>query len=354
MGVERLPAVLYYVGMEKKKRILTGIKPTGEVHLGNYFGAIREMVRLQEDGEMFLFVADLHALTSLSDGGGHDAEAFRMTGDNLLRAYIALGINPDRVVIYRQSEFPQIAELAWMFSCLVKMQFLSIGHAYKDAMQKGGEPGLGVFLYPALMAADILLPSAEVVPVGADQIQHIEIAREFARKFNTATGSSVFAEPQERVLDETRVVSGTDGGKMSKSKNNILPIFGDEAMIRKRIAGIVTDSTPAGEAFDPGVNIVCDYLRLVMPSDEYGTIANKCSAGGMTHKELKDLLAERYLAYFKDAREKYKVLGKSSGRIASVLAKHRNRVDALLTERLNDARNALGLPVVRNRRGLFR
>ncbi len=331
---------------------LTGIKPTGGIHLGNYFGTIRQMVDLQEQGNLVMFLADLHALTDFSDDNKrHSAETFARMSYDTIRAYIALGIDPKRTIIYRQSEFPQIAELTWIFSCLLKHQFLTIGHAYKDAQQREEQVGLGIFMYPVLMAADILLPGAEIVPVGKDQIQHVEITREIARKFNLLTGTQYFKEPQEKVIEETAVVPGIDGEKMSKSKNNTLSIFGSEDTVRKKISAIVTDSTPAGSPIPADDCIICTYLKLLMSSEEYGDVENKCLNGSITYQELKDLLADTYFAYFKTQRKRYAAMEKDTAYIDRVIGRHRKKVDTMLTGRLNDIRNLLGLAV--HNRGLF-
>ena len=336
-----------------EKRILTGIKPTGTIHLGNYFGAIRQMVALQEEGEMFMFLADLHALTDFSeDGKRHHAETFKEVSHNAIRAYIALGINPEKVVIYRQSEFPQVTELFWIFSCLLKHQYLTIGHAYKDARQRDVQPDLGTFLYPVLMAADILLPGAEMVPVGKDQKQHLEMTREIARKFNMVTQSTYFTEPQEHIVEDTAAVPGTDGEKMSKSRKNILPIFGDEDIIRRSIMAIKTDSTPAGQPIQPGGCTVCRYLELLLPKEEYGSIANRCMNGTVQYKELKETLITAYLAYFQDARKTYQKLEQDTEFIDRVLHRHRSRVTKLLNTRLEEVRAIIGFEVPA-RRGFF-
>ena len=326
----------------EQNRIITGVQPTGSIHFGNYRGAIRQVVDLQERGDLFLFVADLHALTGLSTGDPYDSDLFRRSCHDLVRAYIALGVDPERTVIYLQSAFPHITELAWIFTCLLKFNFLRIGHAYKDALQSDRDPGLGVFLYPVLMAADILLSGADTVPVGADQVQHIEIARELARKFNTAVGTAYFTEPKEQVLDSA-LVPGTDGEKMSKSRHNTLPVFGGEADIRKRISGIVTDSTPAGEPISPDSCLVCRYLRFILPSDEYAAISRRCLEGSVGYAELKQLLADSYLSYFKDARTVYDSLDDAS--VDRVLLSHRKTVDTLFTERLNEIKKLLGFLV---------
>ena len=338
--------VIYYVCMADgaKKRILAGLQPTGALHLGNYLGSVRQMLELQDEGEMFFFIADLHALTDLSDEGlRFDPEVQRQNSRYLLCASVALGIDPKKSLVYRQSDFPQITELAWIFSCLLKHNFLTIGHAYKDAMQNSQGSGLGVFLYPVLMAADILIAGAEVVPVGKDQAQHLELAREIARKFNATVHTEYFAEPQGVIPEEVGLIPGVDGEKMSKSKGNTLPIFDSEEALRKKIMSIVTDSTPQGESIDPKRCLVCTYLENVMPRNEYGTVANRCNSGDITYKELKDLLVERYLSYFKDARAVYEKCMRNEKYVERVFARSRKKVDTLFTHRLNEVKSLLGV-----------
>ena len=296
--------------MEKKKRILAGLQPTGALHLGNYFGSVRQMLDLQnEAGEMFFFIADLHALTNLGDESERCSSEERLrNSEHLLCASVALGIDPKKSLVYRQSDFPQVTELAWILVCLLKHNFLTVGHAYKDAMQSAQESDLGVFLYPVLMAADILIAGAEVVPVGKDQAQHLELTREMARKFNYIAQKEYFREPEGRVPEEIGLIPGIDGEKMSKSKGNTLPIFDSEEVLRKKIMSIVTDSTPQGEPIRPDTCLICTYLEKVMSRDAYGTVANRCSKGDITYRELKDLLIKNYLSYFREARDTYNKL----------------------------------------------
>ena len=272
---------------------------------------------------------------------------------DVIRSYIALGIDPKKTVIYRQSDFPQITELMWIFSCMFGQQYLTIGHAYKDAVQRDTQPGLGTFLYPMLMAADILLPGAAVVPVGRDQVQHIEIAREVARKFATVTGTPYFTEPRERTIEERMTVPGTDGNKMSKSHGNVLPIFGSAERITAAIKGITTDSTPAGRPIEPGACTVCTYLELLMPREEYGGIANKCTNGTITYKELKETLITVYFEHFNGVRERYAELEKDAGYLDGVLRRHHTRVDELLTRRLREVRDILGFGTAPGRKSFF-
>lgn len=327
-----------------KKRILTGLQPTGTLHIGNYFGAVKQMIDMQDEGEMYFFIADLHALTNLSDEQvQHNAAERRENSQRLLAASIALGIDPKKAIIYRQSDFPQITELMWIISCMLKHNFLTTGHAYKDATQEKQDVGLGVFLYPALMAADILIANAEVVPVGQDQAQHVELTREMARKCNHIAGEKYFTEPQEQIQKEIAVIPGLDGEKMSKSKGNTLPIFADEEILRKKIMSIVTDSTPQGQPINANSCLPCAYLEKIMSREGYGTVVNRCSQGSITYKEIKELLVEQYLTYFKDAREIYEKISKDTKYLEKVLDHNRKKIDTLFTEQLRKAKHLLGI-----------
>lgn len=220
-----------------KKRLLTGIQSSGTLHIGNYFGAIKPFLEISEDYDSMLMVADYHALTSL-----RDPAAMRANIMHVVKDYLALGVNPSQVVIFKQSDVPAHTELAWIFNCLVTVPFLQQAHAYKDKVAKGLEANAGLFTYPMLMAADILLYDTDVVPVGADQKQHIEYAREAAMKFNNAFGTT-FKEPQELIMESIATIPGTDGKKMSKSYGNTIPLFGTKDEIASAVMGIVTDST---------------------------------------------------------------------------------------------------------------
>ena len=231
----------------------------------------------------------------------------------------------------------------WIVSCMLKHNFLTTGHAYKDAAQEKQDVGLGVFLYPALMAADILIANAEMVPVGQDQAQHVELTREMVRKFNHTAREQYFTEPQEQIQQSVAVIPGLDGEKMSKSKGNTLPIFANEAELRKRIMSIVTDSTPQGKPINTKTCLPCIYLEKVMPREEYGTVINRCSKGSITYKELKELLAEQYLAYFKDAREIYGKISDDTKYLEKILARNRKSLDVIFTERLTKVKQLLGV-----------
>lgn len=220
-----------------KKRLLTGLQSSGTLHIGNYFGALKPFTDIYRNYESHLMVADLHALTTVRDGG-----VLRQNILDVVKDYIAVGVDPKEVVLFKQSDVPEHTELAWMFECLVTVPFLMQGHAYKDKVAKGIEASAGLFNYPMLMAADILLYDADVVPVGEDQRQHIEYAREAANKFNLAYGET-FTAPQEMILKGVGIVPGTDGEKMSKSYKNTVPLFGTREEIQKAVMSIVTDSS---------------------------------------------------------------------------------------------------------------
>lgn len=223
--------------MEKKPRLLTGLQPSGDLHIGNYFGALKPFVDTYEDYESFLMVVDYHALTSL-----RDPAALRKNTLEVVKDYLAAGVDPSKAVIFKQSEVPAHTELAWILDCLVTVKFLELGHAYKDKVAKGLEANAGLFTYPMLMAADILLYDTDIVPVGEDQRQHLEYAREAAAKFNHAYGATL-KEPKEKILAGVGVVPGTDGKKMSKSYGNTVPLFGTKDELAKAVMSIVTDSS---------------------------------------------------------------------------------------------------------------
>lgn len=220
-----------------KKRLLTGLQPSGALHLGNYFGALKPFVDLYKDYDSHLMVVDYHALTTIKD-----PSVLRQNTKDVVRDYLAAGVDPNEAIIFKQSDAPEHTELAWIFECLVTVPFLELAHAYKDKVAKGLEANAGLFNYPMLMAADILLYDTEVVPVGQDQKQHIEYTREAANKFNLAYGDT-FTAPQEMILEGVGVIPGTDGAKMSKSYKNTIPLFGSEEEVQKAVMSIVTDST---------------------------------------------------------------------------------------------------------------
>lgn len=223
--------------METKKRLLTGMQSTGDLHIGNYFGALKPFVDTYKAYDSIIMVADLHALTSV-----HDASIMRQNILNVVRDYVAVGVDPTQAILFKQSDVPAHTELAWIFECMVSVPFLMQAHAYKDKVAKGIDASAGLFNYPMLMASDILLYDAEIVPVGEDQRQHIEYAREAGGKFNRAFGDT-FVEPQEMIIKGVGIVPGTDGQKMSKSYKNTIPLFGTKDEVARAVMSIVTDSS---------------------------------------------------------------------------------------------------------------
>jgi tryptophanyl-tRNA synthetase len=265
-------------------RVLSGIQPSGDLHLGNYFGAIQQWIALQETHECFFFLANLHSLTSLRDPN----ELTRLTHEAAL-TYLACGLDPARSVMFRQSDVPVHAELAWILATVTPMGLLERATSFKDKTAKGIAANVGLFTYPVLMAADILLYSAALVPVGRDQKQHVEITRDIAEKFHHAFGE-VFVLPEPFIPDEVATIPGTDGQKMSKSYGNTLPLFADEGTLKKKIMGILTDSQEVAAKKKPEGNVIYELYKLVAPQ-QAGDMAKKFKAGGYGYGEAKkDLL----------------------------------------------------------------
>lgn len=275
--------------MSNKKRLLTGLKPTGNLHIGNYFGALKPFVDLYTSYDSYLMVADLHALTT-----ARDAATLRRDTIDIVKDYVAAGVDPKEMVLFKQSDVPEHTELAWMFECLVTVPFLMQAHAYKDKVAKGVEASAGLFNYPMLMAADILLYDTEVVPVGEDQRQHIEYAREAATKFNNAYGET-FVPPQEKIIEGVGVVPGTNGQKMSKSYKNTIPLFASREEIQKAVMGIVTDSSG-----DRPQNVYAIH-RLLKTETELEPLYEEHKG---KYKNLKEALIEDLDTYFGPMREK--------------------------------------------------
>src|SRR5258706_232246 len=263
-------------------RILSGIQPSGALHLGNYFGMMRPAIELQEKGEAFYFIADYHSMTSLFD----PAERRQNTLDVALD-FLACGLDPKRAVFFKQSDVPEVTELMWLLSTVTPMGLLERAHSYKDKIAKGIAASHGLFAYPVLMAADILIYDSNVVPVGRDQKQHVEMTRDMAIKFNEAYGET-FVIPEPQIRDEVALVPGTDGQKMSKSYGNTIEIFGDEKAIRKKIMTIVMDSrTPAEPKPDADKNLAVQLLKLVAPSAVATGLEARLRAGGLGYGDLK-------------------------------------------------------------------
>lgn len=281
-------------------RFLTGLQPSGQLHIGNYFGAIEPAVRLQEKGEAFYFIANYHAMTTMES-----AEKLRENTRGLAVDFLACGLDPEKAVFFAQSAVPEVNELAWILSTLCPMGLLERCHSYKDKVAKGFAASHALFAYPALMAADILLYDSDAVPVGKDQKQHLEVTRDLAGKINDTFGEGLLKMPEAIISEATAVVPGLDGQKMSKSYGNTLPIFGEEKPLRKLInKKVVTDATPL-EAPKPTENsIILALYKLFATPEQYQAMVDAHHAGGIGYGQFKKDLFEAYWEYFRSAREK--------------------------------------------------
>jgi tryptophanyl-tRNA synthetase len=287
-----------------KKVLLSGIQPSGKAHIGNYFGAMKQFVDLQDSYEPFIFIADLHALTTLQNKKELEENTL-----NVLLDYMAIGLDPKKVTLFKQSDVPQLTELTWIFNCLMTVPYLERAHAYKDKVANGKEANAGLFDYPVLMAADILMPDADVVPVGKDQKQHIEIARDVAQKFNNTFGEA-FKLPEEMIIEDVAVVPGTDGRKMSKSYGNTIPLFATDEEIEKAVMSIVTDS-----GSEVPTNVYAIHSLLRNKNDlEIIYAENKGQ-----YKKLKELLIEDLKAFIKPMRDKRQALEEDKKAVLEVL-----------------------------------
>jgi tryptophanyl-tRNA synthetase len=319
-------------------RILSGIQPSGALHLGNYFGMMRPAIELQEKGEAFYFIADYHSMTSLFDANERRKNTLDVALD-----FLACGLDPKKSVFFKQSDLPEHTELAWLLSTVTPMGLLERAHSYKDKTAKGISPSHGLFAYPVLMAADILLYDSNVVPVGRDQKQHVEMTRDIAIKFNEQYGQT-FVIPEPQIRGEVALVPGVDGQKMSKSYGNTIGIFGDEKIIRKKIMGITMDSRPPAEPKpDAEKNLAIQLLKLVAPENVAKEFEDKLRAGGLGYGDLKKALFENYWNYFADARKKRAELAANLDFVNQVLADGAAKARVVAQKVLHRARKNCGL-----------
>jgi tryptophanyl-tRNA synthetase len=319
-----------------KKRILSGIQPTGKLHLGNYFGAVRQHIALQDEGECFYFIADYHSMTTVDD-----AAQRRQLVQDVALDYLALGLDPNKVALYRQSDVPEVTELAWMLSCVTNMGLLERAHSFKDKVDKGIEASVGLFAYPVLMAADILIVRSHLVPVGKDQVQHLEMTRDMAGKFNRAYGD-IFPLPQERLVKQGALVPGTNGQKMSKSYGNTIEIFAEGKPLKKVVMGIVTDSTPVEAPKDPDKCTVFALYSLFATEEEQAALAARYRAGGMGYGEAKQQLLTKIDEHFGPFREKRKQLAADPAYVEGVLRKGAAKARAETQATMKLVREAAG------------
>ena len=319
-------------------RVLSGVQPSGALHIGNYFGAIRQFVELQREHDCYFFLADLHALTSV-----HDAARLRELVGDLATGYLALGLDPARAALYRQSDLAEIPELTWYLSTATSMGLLQRCHSFKDKVAQGVIPNHGLFAYPVLMAADVLIVRSDVVPVGQDQKQHLEVTRDIAASFHATYGREVFKMPEPLIHDEVAVVPGLDGQKMSKSYGNTIDLFAPEKEIRSRIMSITTDSTPVEAPKPKEGSALYGLLKLFAPAEERAWIEAAFADGGTGYGEMKKRLFGYYMATFGEARRRYEELRRHPEEVEAVLASGAKRVRAIAVPLMDEVRAAVGI-----------
>ncbi len=317
-------------------RILSGIQPSGKLHLGNYFGAVKQHIALQGEGLSFYFIADYHAMTTIQD-----AQVLRDYTHDVALDYLALGLDPDKSIFFRQSDIPEVTELAWILSTVTNTGLLERAVSYKEKIEKGIEASVGLFTYPILMAADILIYRSNVVPVGKDQVQHIEMTQDMAGKFNRAYGD-VFPIPTFRLDKESKVL-GTDGQKMSKSYGNTIEIFAEGKPLQKTVMSIVTDSKTVADPKNPEECNVFVLYSLFASDSEKAAMAESYRAGGMGYGEAKKALLEKMETYFGPARQRRKELARNPNMVEDVLRRGAQRARAEAQQTMAQVREAVGM-----------
>ncbi len=320
-------------------RILTGIQSSGIPHLGNLLGAIMPAIELSRDraNDSLFFIADLHSITTVKDGTTR-----RINVDAVAATWIALGFDYDQNMLYRQSDLPEVCELTWYLSCFVPFPMLQNAHSFKDKSDKLSDVNAGLFTYPVLMTADILLYDANVVPVGKDQQQHLEMARDTARAVNFHYQTEVFVVPEAKIDTNVMTVPGTDGQKMSKSYGNFIDVFQDPKAIKKQVAGIITDASTLDEPKDPELSTVYKLFRLVASAEAAATMAEKYAAGGYGHGHAKAELTEALVAAFAPARERYNQLMANPDEIDRILAQGADKARSIGAKTLDRVRSVMG------------
>jgi tryptophanyl-tRNA synthetase len=335
--------------VKKEIRYLSGVQSNGRLHLGNYFGAIRNHIQLQDKGECFYFIANYHSITTLQDASELKKFTFMAAAD-----YLALGLNPEKALLFRQSDVPEVAELAWLLSTVTGMGLMERAHSYKDKVAKGISPSLGLFYYPALMAADILIYQSDKVPVGQDQIQHIEMCRDMAGYFNNTFKKDVFKLP-EGVLSNIPKVVGLTGGKMSKSEEaSVIPIFGEPGEIKKKVMGIVTDSKGVEEPKDPTQNVIYLLYCLVAKPEEAAQMEKGFKQGGMGYGDAKKLLVTKLEEVFGgERREKRKKMEENPDLVEDVLVAGAHKARRVAAQTMEQVYEATGIPLSKVKKGIL-
>lgn len=318
-------------------RVLSGIQPTGSLHIGNYLGMMRPMISYMDRSELFVFIVNFHALTSVTEGDKLATGTLEAAAD-----FLALGLNPDRCIFWVQSDVPEVVELAWILTCITPMGLLERCHSYKDKIAKGISPNHGLFAYPVLMAADILLYQSNLVPVGKDQKQHIEVTRDIAIKFNQTFGET-FVIPEGEISDEIATIPGTDGQKMSKSYGNTIEIFLDERELKKKVMGITTDSTPVDQPKNPETCNLFQIYRHFAPPERVAEVHRLYVEGGAAYGTIKKELVGILWDYFKDARDYRARLTNDPGHIRGILAKGAEKARAIALPTIDLVRQRVGV-----------
>ena len=321
----------------EKKRLLSGIQPSGILHLGNYFGAMKQYIEMQNDYESFVFIANYHAMTTIKDPKILFANTLEVA-----TIYLAIGLNPDKVNLFKQSDVKEVCELTWILSTLTPMGLLERCHSYKDKIAKGIAPDHGLFAYPVLMASDILIYKSDIVPVGKDQKQHVEVARDIAIKFNNTYGE-VLKVPEISIQESTAVVPGIDGQKMSKSYDNTISPFDDEKTIKKQVMKIVTDATPLEEPKNPDNCNVFSLYKLMATKSELEELRKKYLAGGYGYGNAKKELLDKIMEYFKEIRRKYYELKNDKTFVLSVLKKGADRANEVASATMKEVLKSVGV-----------
>lgn len=322
-----------------KKVLVSGIQATGKLHFGNYFGAMKQNIDLANSGEYesYIFVADYHALTTVKD-----KDALKQSSLEIAAAYIACGLDLTKATLFRQSSVPEHTELATIFNNVVTMPYLMRAHAFKDHEAKDKEVNVGLFDYPVLMAADILIYQADVVPVGQDQKQHIEYARDIAGFYNRAWNVEQFKLPKEHIMDAVAVVPGVDGQKMSKSKGNVISLFGTDEEVKKSVMGIVTDSKAPEEKKDPDTNNVYNIHKLFLTDDEVNALRAKFEDGGYGYKQAKDDLLVTIMKWREGKKEIFDDLMNNQDKLRAILVDGGARAQLKAKETIAQVREQVG------------
>ena len=322
-----------------EKRLLSGVKPTNRPHLGNYFGAMRQFVDLQDKYKTFIMIADYHALNIIKEKDQMSQNILDIALD-----YLAIGLDPKKVIIFKQSDVSAHAELTWIFDTLVPMPFLMRAHAYKDALAKDKEISVGTFNYPVLMAADILLYDTDIVPVGQDQKQHVEYARDIALKYNNQFGD-IFKLPEPFIVKDLGFIPGSDGQKMSKSYNNTIPLFGTDEEIKKAVMGIITDSKEADEPKDPEACNIFALHKLFLNKEEQDALRQRYLNGSISYKESKEMLLSEIIKFIEPMRQRRLKLAQNINKVKKILKNGAKKAEAIANKKMDQVKESVGLVI---------